>query len=91
MVTRALRDDEFFNSMKVSANLQNLNKSKLILLETGGYDYNPTVGRTGKRIQNDVLKKLWNDWASSAGFNIVWQTKWDEFLTPDEIENIMFD
>lgn len=91
MVTRALSDDEFFNGMKVRANLQNLNTSKLILLETGGYDYNPTIGRTGKRIQNDVLKMLWNDWASSAGFNIIWQTKWDEFLTPDEIEKIMFD
>lgn len=90
MVTRALTDDKFFNSIKVSSNVKNFTDCNLILLETGGYDYDPKIGRTGKKIQNDVLNELWKDWSSTAGINLVWRTKWDEFFTLEEIEKIIF-
>lgn len=64
-----------------------LENSKLILLETGGRDFDPMIGVKNELTDNDLLKELWTHWAQSAGAKeVIWKTKWDSKISKDWIE-----
>lgn len=89
-IKKVIHNRELLPSLYNTPSNLNGSHSKLIILETGGYDYNPEIGRTGEIGQNDILKELWKHWAESASLDLVWRTKWDRVLTKNEIEKLVF-
>ena len=62
---------------------------KVIFLETGGFDFDPEVGRTGEVLDNDVLRELWGKWAESAKMSMYWHPKWEDMLSIESIDKIL--
>lgn len=89
-VSRVLEEKSRLTDLFTEPSRLNGFGSKLILLETGGYDYNPKIGRTGERTQNDILKELWSHWAGLGNLELVWATKWDEEFSNQELEELIF-
>lgn len=85
-IQRARRDSIYKSGLFRESQLS-IEDGKLILLETGGRDFDPMIGDKDEVMDNDILKELWTHWAQSAGFKeIIWKTKWDRQISQDWIE-----
>jgi hypothetical protein len=81
------RFDIGFKSSLFRESSVSLEQSKLILLETGGRDFDPMIGVKDELTDNDLLRELWTHWAQSAGAKeVIWKTKWDSKISRDWIE-----
>jgi hypothetical protein len=84
---RKARLDSNFKTGLFRESSVSLENSKLILLETGGRDFDPMIGVKGGLTDNDLLKEFWAHWAQSAGAKeVIWKTKWDSKISRDWIE-----
>lgn len=87
-VKRARKDSTYKITLLRNSEQMQLG-SKLILLETGGRDYDPMIGAKDELSDNDVLKDLWTHWANSAGFeSIIWKTKWDNQVSRSILQKL---
>ena len=84
---RKARLDSVYKTSLFKESSISLENSKLILLETGGRDFDPMIGVKGVLTDNELLKELWAHWAKSAGAKeVIWKTKWDSKISIDWIE-----
>lgn len=90
-IAKARRDSVYMSTLFRESE-KYLGDGKIILLETGGRDFDPMIGVKDEITDNDVLKELWVHWAKSAGFKeIIWKTKWDAQISRDWVEKKLLD
>jgi len=66
-------------------------KGKLIILESGGRDFDPVRGLGSSLSENEVLKSLWTKWSESTGLDFKWYAKWDPMLEGEELINMIYE